>query len=374
MFLVGVCEMDGAAPRNILVRVPNWIGDAVMCLPALMDIREYFDQSTVTVLARPTIAELLRGHTGIDEVLVYDYQGEHQGLLGLLKLIRLVKKREFDCAVLFQNAFEAAMIAFLSGIASRIGYATDGRRWFLTQPVSLAGTRTLHHTQYYQRLVQAFTHVPSKVHAPQLVLTSKEHTTCEESFPDIFQPSEMVIIGINPGSVYGSAKRWLPERFAEVGDRLIDVLTKTATGFPVVRCVIVGGKGEEGIGADIARRMTHQPIVLSGKTTIRELMGVLTRCAVLVTNDTGPMHMARALGVPVVAIFGSTDPQTTRPSESQQDVVQTHVRCSPCLLRACPIDHRCMTQIGVEEVVDRVLSHLEVTPVISSTMQGQGQA
>ena len=148
--------MDGAAPRKILVRVPNWIGDTVMCLPALMDIREYFDQSNVTVLARPTIAELLRGHAGIDDVLVYDYQSEHHGLLGLLKLIRVVKKKKFDCAVLFQNAFEAAMIAFLSGISSRIGYATDGRRWFLTQPVSLSGTIDIHHTQYYQRLVQTF--------------------------------------------------------------------------------------------------------------------------------------------------------------------------------------------------------------------------
>lgn len=347
------------------MRVPNWIGDAVMCLPAIMDIRDYFGESNVTVLARPTIAELLRGHAGIDDVLVYDYQGEHHGLLGLLQLIRLVKKKKFDCAVLFQNAFEAAMIAFLAGIPSRIGYATDGRKWFLTQPVALSGTIALHHTQYYQRLVQAFTHVSSKNPAPRLVLLPEEHTTFEDFFPEIFQPSGMMLIGINPGSIYGSAKRWLPERFAEVGDRLIDVLTKTKPGVPLVRCVIVGGKGEEGIGVDIARRMMHQPIALSGKTTIRELMGVLTRCAVLVTNDTGPMHMARALGVPVVAIFGSTDPQTTCPSESRQSVVQAQVRCSPCLLRACPIDHRCMTQISVENVVERVLaglgvSHLEV--------------
>lgn len=354
-----MCKMDGAYPRNILVRVPNWIGDAVLCVPALMDLREYCAQSNVTILARPSIAELLRGHAGVDDVLVYDYQGEHHGLLGLLKLIRLVKKKRFDCAVLFQNAFEAAVIAFLAGIASRIGYATDGRGWFLTQPVSLAGTIALHHTQYYQRLVQAMTHVSSKVHVPQLVLTPKEHITCKESFPAMFQSPGMMVIGINPGSVYGSAKRWLPERFAEVGDQLVDVLTRTVPGCPLVRCVIVGGKGEEDIGSDIARRMRHQPIVLSGKTTIRELMGVLTRCAVLVTNDTGPMHMAQALGVPVVAIFGSTDPQTTSPSGSLQDVVRApHVRCSPCLLRACPIDHRCMTRISVDQVVQVVLSRL----------------
>jgi len=364
--------MKDAYPTNILVRVPNWIGDAVMCLPALRDIREYIGQSNVTVLARPAIAELLRGHSGVDEILVYDYQGEHQGLMGVLKLIRVVKKKRFDCAVLFQNAFEAAMIALLSGISSRIGYATDGRGWFLTQPIPLIRSIAIHHTQYYQRLVQAMTHISFEDHAPQLVMTPKEQSMCEESFPGVFQPPEMIVIGINPGSVYGSAKRWLPERFAEVGDRLVEALPQTVPGFPVVRCVIVGGKGEEEIATAIAQRMTHQPIILSGKTTIRELMGVLTRCAVLVTNDTGPMHVAYALGVPVVAIFGSTDPHTTGPSGSLQDVVRAQVRCSPCLLRACPIDHRCMTHISVEQVVGRVLSRLRDSRTLASITKDRG--
>lgn len=366
--------MEEPHPTNILVRVPNWIGDAVMCLPALVEIREYFHRSKLTILARPTIAAMLRGHTGIDEVLVYDHQGEHQGLMGFWKLVRLVQAKKFDCAVLFQNAFEAAMIAFLSGISSRIGYATDGRAWLLTQPVPCLNPVGLHHIHYYQQLVQTVTRVPLQDRTPHLAVSAEEQAACENMFPDVFQPPEMMVIGINPGSVYGSAKRWLPERFAEVGDQLVEALTRAGAGSSLVRCVIVGGPGEEAIGEDIAKRMRHSSVILSGKTTIRELMGVLTRCAVLVTNDTGPMHLAQALGVPVVAIFGSTDPHTTGPSIQVHDIVQSPVRCSPCLLRACPIDHRCMVNVSVEQVFDRGLARLVHPPMDALKPHSRGTA
>ncbi|MDH5562552.1 MAG: lipopolysaccharide heptosyltransferase II [Nitrospirota bacterium] len=372
--MVTIGKMEETHPINILIRVPNWIGDAVMCLPALIDMREYFPRSTLTILARPTIAAMLRGHSGIDEVLVYDHLGEHQGLMGFLKLVRIVQTKRFDCAVLFQNAFEAAMIAFLSGISSRIGYATDGRAWLLTQPVPCVNPVGLHHIHYYQQLVQRVTRVPFQDRTPHLAVSSQEQAACENRFPDVFQPPEMMVIGINPGSVYGSAKRWLPERFAEVGDQLVEALARASAGSLLVRCVIVGGPGEEAIGEDIAKRMRHSPVMLSGKTTIREVMGVLTRCAVLVTNDTGPMHLAHALGVPVVAIFGSTDPRTTGPSVQLRDIVQSPVRCSPCLLRACPIDHRCMVNVSVEQVFDRALVRLGNPPMVALNSPSRGTA
>jgi heptosyltransferase-2 len=337
-------------------------------------MRDYFHRSKLTILARPTIAAMLSGHSGIDEVLVYDHQGEHQGLIGFLKLVRLVQAKRFDCAVLFQNAFEAAMIAFLSGISSRIGYATDGRAWLLTQPVPCLDPVGLHHIHYYQQLVQRVTRVPPQDRTPHLAVSPEEQAAYENMFPDVYQPPDMMVIGINPGSVYGSAKRWLPERFAEVGDQLVEAFTRASAGSSLMRCVIVGGPGEETIGEDIAKRMRHPPVILSGKTTIRELMGVLTRCAVLVTNDTGPMHMAHALGVPVVAIFGSTDPHTTGPSIQKHDIVQSPVRCSPCLLRACPIDHRCMVNVSVEQVFDRALGRLESLPMFASKTSSRGTA
>lgn len=367
-------DRERPSPANILVRVPNWIGDAVMCLPALMDLRDYFSHAKVTILARPTIGEMLRGHPGVDEVMIYAHQGEHKGLLGLLNLVRLVRKKQFDRAVLFQNAFEAAVIAWAAGIPSRIGYATDGRSGLLSESVPRPNRISLHHIQYYQRLVLAITRTPGKDRAPQLFLSSEVKNACEKQFPDVFLPSDSILIGINPGSVYGSAKRWIPERFAEVGDTLVERMTGELPGTPLARCVLIGGKGEELLGQHIARRMRYEPIVLSGRTTIQELMGVLMRCSVLVTNDTGPMHVAQALGVPVAAVFGSTDPGTTGPHGQPQGVAKVSVRCAPCLLRACPIDHRCMTQVSVEQVVRVALSQIRISPGYLKNGRNRGHA
>jgi lipopolysaccharide heptosyltransferase II len=364
--------MSFSSPNNILVRVPNWIGDAVMCLPALMDIRDCFAKAGITILARPTIAELLRKQCGINDVLVYEHRTDHRGIFGLLRLSQVLRKRAFDTAVLFQNAFEAAMLASLSNIPIRIGYATDGRGWLLSQSVRLPSQPSLHQTRYYQQLVQTITKAPSNELAPKLVVTASDQMACEAKFPEVFLSSKALLIGINPGSIYGSAKRWLPERFAELGDQLVAQIRKEYPDYSSVRCLIIGGKGEEALGMEIANRMCSQPIVLSGMTSIRELMGILRRCAVLVSNDTGPMHMAQALGVPVVAIFGSTDPETTRPSGGEQSVIRTDVRCAPCLLRACPIDHRCMTGISTDQVMTAVMKHIHGFSVLSQSSEKVG--
>ena len=363
--------MNFPSPNNILVRVPNWIGDAVMCLPALMDIRDCFAKAGITILARPTIAELLREQCGINDVLVYEHRTDHRGIYGLLRLSQVIRKRAFDTAVLFQNAFEAAVLASLSNIPTRIGYATDGRGWLLSQSVRLPSQPSLHQTRYYQQLVQTITKVPSD-RAPKLVVTANHQVECETKFPEVFLPSERLLIGINPGSIYGSAKRWLPERFAELGDQLVAQIRKEYPEYSSVRCLLLGGKAEEVLGMEIANMMGSQPIVLSGKTSIRELMGILRRCAVLVTNDTGPMHMAQALGVPVVAIFGSTDPETTRPSGGEQSVIRKDVRCAPCLLRACPIDHRCMTGISTNQVMTAVIKQIHGFSALSQSSEQFG--
>jgi len=323
--------MSLPSPNNILIRVPNWIGDAVMCLPALMDIRDCFSKAGITILARPTIAELLHEQCEINEILIYEHRTDHRGIFGLLRLSQVIRKRAFDTAVLFQNAFEAAVLASLSNIPTRIGYATDGRGWLLSHSVRIPSLPSLHQARYYQQLVQTITKAPSKDRAPKLVVTATDQVACEAKFPEVFLPSETLLIGINPGSIYGSAKRWLPERFAELGDQLVVQIRKEYPEYSAVRCLLMGGKGEEALGVEIANRMCSQPIVLSGKTSIRELMGILRRCAVLVSNDTGPMHMAQALGVPVVAIFGSTDPKSTRPSGGG-------AVCDPygCAVRALP--------------------------------------
>ena len=330
-----------------------------MSLPALMDLRECFGKAIITVLARPMIAELLRDQCGISDVMVYEHQTDHRGPFGLLRLSQVLRKRAFDTAVLFQNAFEAALLVLLSSIPTRIGYATDGRGWLLSQAVPLPVEQSLHQTHYYQQLVQAITQVPSQHRQPTLVTITSHPSTELSSLTEELSSPNILLVGINPGSAYGSAKRWLPERFSELGDQMVEKIQKKYPEFSSIRCVLIGGKGEEELGMEIADRMHRRPIVLTGKTTIQELMSVLIRCTFLVTNDTGPMHVAQALGVPVVALFGSTNPEETGPVGTDSCVIREQVRCSPCLLRACPIDHRCMSKISVDQVVRTVMERMD---------------
>ncbi len=329
-----------------------------MCLPALQDLREHFSSSRLTILARPAIAQLLSQQKEIDAVLVYDYQGVHKGILGLRKLTGEVRKREFDLAVLFQNAFEAAFIAMYARVPNRIGYSRDGRGWMLSHPVGQENGHSIHQIKYYQRLVQKITGIAISDRVPKLFVSSEEREACARRLLAFPQASETQFIGLNPGSVYGSAKRWPSGRFAEIGDELVNVLSRDVPGSSPVRCVLFGGAGEERLAGEIAQQMKTSPLILTGMTTIRELMVMLQRCRLLVTNDTGPMHMAQALGTPVVAIFGPTDPVATAPYGGENGIVRSFVRCSPCLLRSCPIDHRCMNQISVEQVVQVSVTQL----------------
>ncbi len=354
-------------PRKILVRVPNWIGDMVMCLPALWEIRDHFPNAHICVLARPAIGELLRGQTGFDEVMVFEHQGQHRGLVGIWRLSQDLAKKSFDCAVLFQNAFQAAVIAWLAGIPNRIGYDRDGRGWLLSQPVPVSIDKKIHHTQYYRLLVQAFTGKSEQGNFPRLQIDSHQRHRCAEQYPELFSLRNEIFVGLNPGAVYGSAKCWLPERFAEVGEELVNQYARRFPKGPLVRCVILGGPGEETLGRAIANQMSHQALVLSGQTSLQQLMVILARCSVLITNDTGPMHIAQALDVPVVAIFGATESSSTGPTGGQFKILDAGVRCSPCLLRSCPIDHRCMTQVTSGQVVESAMSFIGTGPGTTNT-------
>ncbi|MCA9479407.1 MAG: lipopolysaccharide heptosyltransferase II, partial [Nitrospira sp.] len=352
-------------PQSLIVRIPNWIGDAVMCEPALRDLRDQVPLAHLAILARPAIGQLFQGHPAIDEIVEYDWRGIHRGMLGLGALMRGLRSKKFEMAVLFQNAFEAAFIAWGAGISTRVGYPTDGRRAFLTQAISLRGSEFRHQTEYYRKIVAEAFSCQLGNRLPSLVIRPEEEIQAATKFPDVFDDSAGMLVGINPGSVYGSAKRWLPERFAEVVNKLVRDLKDLDPENREPRCVIVGGMGEESLGRTIAARLSCETSLLSGRTTIREMLSVLKRCAIFLTNDTGPMHVAQALGVPVVAIFGSTDPDSTGPVDQAHGVVRSSVRCAPCFLRTCPIDHRCMTGVTVEQVVDAARAQLAHRSVVS---------
>lgn len=348
--------MRNESPARIVVRAPNWIGDAVMCEPALRGLRALFPKAEITLLAKPAIAELFIAYPGIDRRLVYNDRGIHAGLSGKWALAGLLRRHQFDLAVLFQNAFEAALIAWLAGIRRRYGYVTDGRAFLLTDPVARPDRATLvHQVHYYWDLLKplGLTGAPP---VPALAVSVDEVNAMNDRLAEAGVGREDLLVGINPGSTYGGAKRWLPERYAEAALRVCRRIEQQQ-GRPV-SVVILGAKGEEELGYSVAERLTVRSTVLSGRTNIRELMAVTKRCTILLTNDTGPMHMAAAFAVPVVAVFGPTDWKTTAPYRQEASIVRQPVDCAPCLLRECPIDHRCMTGVTVDMVYDAAAKQL----------------
>ena len=348
--------MDKAVIKRILVRGPNWLGDAVMCEPALRGLRKLFPDAQITLLVKPAVADLFVGHPALTRVLTYDSKGRHAGLPGKWALAGQLRRQGFDLAVLFQNAFEAAFLTFLAGVPRRYGYATDGRSLLLSDSVAAPDRRTLvHQVRYYWDLLKPLG-LTGDPPAPELIVFPEEEEAMAGRFAKGGLTATDIVVGINPGSTYGGAKRWLPERFAEVTDRLSHTI-REAPG-QQVSVVIFGAAGEERLGQEIAAHLQLPSLVLSGATTIRELMAAVKRCAVLLSNDTGPMHIASAFQVPVVAIFGPTDWRTTSPFGGAHAVVRQPVDCAPCLLRECPIDHRCMTGVSVEQVYEVGLSSL----------------
>ena len=332
------------------MRGPNWLGDAVMCEPALRGLRGLFPDAQVTLLVKPAVADLFVGHPAVTRLLTYDIKGRHAGLAGKWALARQLRRQGFDLAVLFQNAFEAAFLAFLARVPRRYGYATDGRSVLLSDPVAVPDPRLLvHQVRYYWDLLKPLG-LSGDPPVPELVvLPEEEQAMVGRCAQGGVTPTD-IVVGINPGSTYGDAKRWLPERFAEVTERLCRTIHKSPG--QQVSVVILGAKGEERVGQDIAARLSSRSLVLSGATTIRELMAAVKRCSLLLTNDTGPMHIAAAFQVPVVAIFGPTDWRTTSPFGGAHAIVRQPVDCAPCLLRECPIDHRCMTRVTVDQVYE----------------------
>jgi len=327
------------------VRTTNWIGDAVMTTPALKAIRETFPDACITVVANPLVAQLFAFHPDCDEVIEYDRQGRHAGLIGFLRFVAMLRGRKFDCAILFQNAFEAALMAFLAGVRSRAGYMTDGRRLLLTHPVPFTDQeKALHHTDYYLHMLEQCG-VTTKDKQQQLALLPDEVQWAVDNMPR----GRYAVI--NPGAAYGSAKRWIPERFAEVADQLAD-----RYGLSIV---LSGGPAEIEIGADIAKIMQTPHKNLIGKTGVRQMMAALAGSSLMITNYSGPMHVAAAFAVPMVAIFGPTDHTTTSPWGTRSQIVRHAVECSPCMLRQCPIDHRCMQRVTVEDVLSAAAALLE---------------
>jgi heptosyltransferase-2 len=329
--------------RKVLIRSVNWIGDAVMTTPAINVIREHFPHAEITILANALVSQLFALHPGIDSVITFDRQGKHHGVFGRLLLAAELRKHAFDLAIILPNSFDSALVPWLAGIPNRIGKCSDGRTLLLSGRYEVATEAPpCHEVEYYLNLMKYFG-ITGNCTQPHLFITSEEENRASAALAEYgIQPDDFVL-GINPGASYGSAKRWYPDRFAQVARLLADEWS--------AKVVIFGGPGEAAIAADIESRLEGTAVNGAGKTTMRELMALIKRCNFFITNDSGPMHIAAAFDVPLVAIFGSTDHTGTSPYSSKAVVVRKEVECAPCKLRECPTDHRCMTAVTVEDVV-----------------------
>ena len=326
--------------NKILVRATNWVGDAVMSLPALRALRQRFPAAEISILAKPWVADLYGREPFCDRMIPYTPRDWREKW----RAGRDLAAERFDCAILLQNAFEAAAVAFAARIPERIGYARDGRSFLLTRaiPVPPPGEIPRHERFYYLELLRRAGIIDALPDNDCIRLDGAG--AAREAGIARFHALGMghTVVGMSPGAAYGNAKRWLPERFAEAANRVARELGASVA--------IFGSKDERELCGQIAAAISAPARNFAGETSLAEFIDLAAACHVYLSNDSGGMHIASALGVPTVAIFGATDDTTTGPTGPLARVVREPVECSPCLKRECPIDHRCMTRVSAERV------------------------
>ena len=336
---------------RVVVRATNWLGDAVMSLPAIRAIREVFPHAHLAVVARPWVADLYGRERSIDRVIPYAANG---GWRVKREFAARLRAERFDAAILLQNAFDAALITWMAGIPERIGYRRDGRGPLLTRAIAVPepGDIPRHERFYYLELLRRGGMIECLPATDEIRLDGGEEARQAGAAHLRALGLSGPVVGISPGAAYGNAKRWMPDRFAEAGARL------------AMPALIFGSPAERPLCEEVAaglRRAGAEARNLAGETTLREFIDLAAACRVFLTNDSGAMHVASALGVPTVTVFGATDDTTTGPTGPMAQIVREHAECSPCLLRECPIDHRCMTRVSADRVAAAALELIDQT-------------
>jgi heptosyltransferase II len=331
---------------KILIRATNWVGDAIMAVPALRAVRGRFPEAEIAILARPYVADVYRGQGIANQLIAYDSHAKHSGIFGRERLVAELRTMRFDVALLLQNAFDAAWLAWRAGIPERIGYARDGRGFLLTHPVRVPKSNEIppHEKFYYLELLRRAGWIDSLLDEPSITLYASEQNrrSAAEFLVASGARRDSLRIAIGAGASYGSAKCWPPSRFAELANRL-----QERTDADVI---LFGTASEGAVTRAISAELHRPPIDLTEKTAIADLPALLSQCHLFIGNDSGAMHIAAAVGLPVVAVFGPTDPHGTAPVTPRSTIVQQKPYCSPCFLRHCPIDHRCMRNITSDMV------------------------
>jgi len=332
---------------KILIRGTNWIGDAIMTLPAVNSIRVTYPRAHIAMLVKPWVADIHKLFSDMDEIIIYE--NKFDNAVGVFQLAQKLRQKKFDLAILLQNAIEAAIIALAARIPLRAGYDSDARGLLLTNRVKRTEEiKKVHQIDYYLEMVKALgcINVSREMHMEMKIKPANAKNVLCKLIPE---EAGKTIIGIAPGATYGPAKKWFPERFAEVADKLAEKFS--------AQVIIMGGKSDGETAKEVLKLANARLINLAGKTTLQEAIYIISQCRIFISNDSGLMHIAGALNVPTVAIFGSTNPVTTAPVGNRSVIVRHEVSCSPCLKKNCPTDFRCMEMISVEDVL-RVAENL----------------
>lgn len=319
---------------RILVRAANWVGDAVMSIPALEALRERWPGAEITIAGRRSIVDLYGGQTFANRLAVLGAAGE-----------AAADGERFDLGVVLPNSFASAWQVWRAGARERVGYSREARRCLLTRAISRPrpGETPPHECYYYLELLRRagwISELPP-IERIRLRVPPEAAAGANERLEALGAGAPRVALAA--GASYGAAKCWIPERYAEVADGLSEEYGASV--------VLVGTTAEREIGRRITGAMRHRPIDLIGHTSMAELPALLGACHLFVGNDSGAMHVAAAAGLPVIAVFGSTDPDGTAPATPDRAIVRQRVSCSPCFLRYCPVDHRCMTRISAGDVL-----------------------
>ena len=327
--------MTGPTPARIVIRGPNWLGDVVLSLPAVRDVRRAYPNARISVVARPSVAPFYEAVPEIDAVL------EAQGLVREIRVL----SGGFDLAILLTNSIGTALFATMAGVPDRWGYATEGRGLLLTRrapvPRSVRGRSQVH---YYRAMLAAMG-LPT---SDALDMSITAPSAWRDAGRGLIGPGRF--FGVAPGAAKGSAKQWPPERFAAAADRLSEELA--------ARAVLLGSSADAAAAVAVTRAMKTPSMDLCGKTDLRAFVGVVSCLDALVANDSGAMHLGASLGIPTVGVFGPTNPDETHPVGSKASYVRGVAECSPCRHAICPIDHRCMTSVAPTTVVETLLREL----------------
>jgi heptosyltransferase-2 len=334
--------IDPAEIRTIAVRMTNWVGDCVMNTPFISRLHDIFPKARVIAMARASVAPVLDNHPKVHEVWVLDDRTRK----GYRETANRLRSARVDLGFALPNSLNAAAVLFFGGARHRVGYDRDARRWLLTHPVPLRPQDlAVHEVRYYLRLLTLWDPA-AMVNPPRLEL---EVTTAEREAMGAWLAARGVepgqpVLGVNPAAFFGTAKRWFPERYAEVAGRLA-----RQHG---ARVVVTGLPKERDVAQEVCERGGSLFYNAAGEMSLRQLMAFFTHSRMLLTNDSGAMHLAAALGTPLVAVFGSTDWVTTSPVSPWARIVRVETECAPCLLRHCPIDHRCMDRVTPGRVLE----------------------